>query len=49
MHAPAAAHAARMWGRAETVDIGHIKKHYFGSHRHINPSGIIPKGPRDWL
>ncbi|HTU61901.1 MAG TPA: hypothetical protein VMF89_25765, partial [Polyangiales bacterium] len=36
-------------GVAETVDIEHIKRHYFGSHRHINPSGIVPKGPHEWL
>ncbi|RMN67898.1 Glutathione S-transferase domain-containing protein [Pseudomonas syringae pv. papulans] len=23
----------------------HIKGHYYGSHRTINPTGIIPKGP----
>jgi putative glutathione S-transferase len=23
----------------------HIKYHYFGSHRSINPTGIVPKGP----
>jgi putative glutathione S-transferase len=32
-------------GVAETVDMGHIKTHYFVSHRQINPSGIIPDGP----
>lgn len=32
-------------GIAETVDMGHIKTHYFVSHRQINPSGIIPDGP----
>ena len=32
-------------GVAETVDMGHIKTHYFASHRQINPSGIIPDGP----
>jgi putative glutathione S-transferase len=32
-------------GIAETVDFDHIKRHYFESHRHINPSGIVPKGP----
>jgi putative glutathione S-transferase len=30
---------------AETVDMNHIKKHYYCSHRHINPSGIVPVGP----
>ena len=30
---------------AETVNMAHIKGHYFASHRSINPSGIIPRGP----
>jgi len=32
-------------GVAETVDFGHIKRHYYASHRTINPTGIIPAGP----
>jgi putative glutathione S-transferase len=32
-------------GIAETVDIDHFKLHYYASHRHINPTGIVPKGP----
>ncbi|BAV32620.1 glutathione S-transferase [Sulfuricaulis limicola] len=32
-------------GIAETVDFDHIKRHYFLSHRHLNPSGLVPKGP----
>ena len=28
-----------------TVSIDHIKHHYYGSHRHINPTGIVPDGP----
>jgi putative glutathione S-transferase len=32
-------------GVAETVNMEHIKYHYFGSHRSINPTGIVPKGP----
>jgi glutathionyl-hydroquinone reductase len=28
-----------------TVDFAHIKGHYFQSHRWINPTGIVPKGP----
>ncbi|WP_428539488.1 glutathione S-transferase family protein [Rhodopila sp.] len=32
-------------GIAETVDFGHIKRHYYMSHRRINPSGIVPVGP----
>jgi len=32
-------------GIAETVDFEHIKHHYYGSHKTINPTGIVPKGP----
>lgn len=32
-------------GIAETVDFNQIKTHYYGSHKTINPNGIIPKGP----
>ncbi len=32
-------------GVAETVDFVHIKRHYYMSHRHVNPSGIVPAGP----
>ncbi|MGD8206944.1 MAG: glutathione S-transferase family protein [Thiohalocapsa sp.] len=32
-------------GIAETVRMDHIKLHYYGSHRGINPTGIVPKGP----
>ena len=32
-------------GVAETVDLFHIKHHYYGSHDTINPTGIVPKGP----
>jgi len=32
-------------GVAETVNFHHIKHHYYGSHRTINPTGIVPKGP----
>lgn len=32
-------------GVAETVDIPHIKKHYYGSHETINPTRIVPIGP----
>lgn len=32
-------------GIAETIDMEHIRFHYFFSHRHINPTGIVPKGP----
>ncbi|WP_095143222.1 glutathione S-transferase family protein [Pseudomonas sp. Irchel s3b6] len=32
-------------GIAETVDFTHIKHHYYASHRTINPTGVVPKGP----
>jgi putative glutathione S-transferase len=32
-------------GIAETVNIDAIKTHYYASHRHINPTGIVPLGP----
>lgn len=32
-------------GVAETVRLDQIKTHYYGSHRTINPTGIVPKGP----
>jgi len=32
-------------GVRDTVRFDHIKKHYYGSHRHINPTGIVPLGP----
>ncbi|MFC3932829.1 glutathione S-transferase family protein [Streptococcus dentapri] len=36
-------------GIAETVNFDHIKQHYYGSHKTINPTGIIPVGPEiDW-
>ncbi len=33
-------------GVAETVNMDHIKQHYYGSHKQINPSGIVPLGPQ---
>jgi putative glutathione S-transferase len=33
-------------GVAETVNMDHIKRHYYGSHEQINPSGIVPLGPQ---
>jgi glutathionyl-hydroquinone reductase len=32
-------------GVAETVSLDHIKRHYYWSHRSINPTGIVPIGP----
>ncbi|MEV8590728.1 glutathione S-transferase C-terminal domain-containing protein [Streptomyces sp. NPDC051180] len=38
-------------GFGDTVDFAQIKEHYYVVHRHLNPSGIVPRGPatRDWL
>ena len=30
---------------ATTVNMEHIKRHYYESHRTINPTGIVPAGP----
>lgn len=36
-------------GVAETVHFDHIKRHDYGSHRRLNPTGIVPPGPAvDW-
>jgi putative glutathione S-transferase len=32
-------------GVAGTVDLTQIKRHYYASHRMINPTGIVPLGP----
>jgi putative glutathione S-transferase len=32
-------------GIAETVNIDHIKRHYYMTHTEINPTGIVPLGP----
>ncbi len=32
-------------GVAETVNFDHIKRHYYTSHKTINPTGIVPLGP----
>jgi putative glutathione S-transferase len=32
-------------GVAETVNLDHIKQHYYGSHLTINPTGVVPEGP----
>jgi putative glutathione S-transferase len=37
-------------GFGETVDFDHIKRHYYMTHEHLNPSRIVPVGPAvDWL
>lgn len=35
----------QMPGIAETCNFSHIKEHYYGSHKSINPTRIVPKGP----
>ena len=32
-------------GIAETVNFHHIRHHYYESHDHINPTGVVPAGP----
>lgn len=33
----------------ETVNFDHIKRHYYMTHQHINPTRVVPKGPIvDW-
>lgn len=32
-------------GIAETVDIGYMKRHHYGSHESINPTRVVPEGP----
>ena len=38
-------------GFGDTVDFDQIKRHYYGTHAAINPTGIVPKGPdtSGWL
>ncbi|MCS0501443.1 glutathione S-transferase family protein [Ancylobacter mangrovi] len=35
-------------GVADTVNMTHIKRHYYQSHKTINPTGIVPVGPESW-
>jgi putative glutathione S-transferase len=32
-------------GVADTINMHHIKDHYYGSHETINPTGVVPVGP----
>jgi glutathionyl-hydroquinone reductase len=32
-------------GVAETVNLDHIKRHYYGSQKRVNPTGIVALGP----
>jgi putative glutathione S-transferase len=38
-------------GFGDTIDFEQIKQHYYGVHRGINPTGVVPKGPdvANWL
>ena len=36
-------------GIAETVNMEHIKRHYYSSHESINPSRVVPVGPNSNL
>ncbi len=37
-------------GVKETVNMDHIKRHYYFTHNDINPTQIVPLGPElDWL
>ncbi|MBV7338765.1 glutathione S-transferase family protein [Chloroflexi bacterium TSY] len=37
-------------GVAETVNLLHIKNHYYQSHESVNPTRIVPVGPElDWM
>jgi len=35
----------QMQGISETVNMDHIKRHYYASHETVNPTRIVPKGP----
>ena len=38
-------HIYRLPGVAETVDMESTRLHYYGSHRSLNPSGVVPPSP----
>ena len=39
-------HVLSNWpGVARTINMSHIKRHYYESHKVINPSGVVPIGP----
>jgi putative glutathione S-transferase len=46
------AYARRLYGVSAfsaTTDFDHIKRHYYGTQLHLNPTGIVPVGPElDW-
>jgi putative glutathione S-transferase len=37
-------------GFGSTTNFDHIKRHYYGTHPQLNPTGIVPKGPEiHWM
>ncbi len=45
-HLPGYVRELYQWqGVADTVSFDHIKRHYYNSHRMINPTGVVPLGP----
>ncbi len=34
-------------GFGDTVNFDHIKRHYYGTHEQLNPTGIVPAGPAE--
>jgi len=38
-------HLYNVPGVKETVNFDHIKRHYYMSHKTINPTGVVPAGP----
>ncbi len=38
-------HLYHLPGVKETINMDHIKHHYYTSHKELNPLGIVPKGP----
>ena len=42
------AYARDLWQTHDfgsTVNLEHVKAHYYATHRDINPTGVVPKGP----
>ena len=35
-------------GLKRFINMDHIKRYYYGTHKHINPFLIVPKGPDAW-
>ena len=35
-------------GLKQFINMDHIKRHYYGTHKHINPFLIVAKGPDAW-